>query len=141
VNTKHRAALGRLHDAVNSRDEKRIDAAVDEVFLPNVIISSPLPIVQSGAAAMKTVWSTLLRAYPDLHIAVEDVFGESDRLVARNTVTGTHRGEYLGIAPTGRPVTYNEIFIVRFAADGRIAETWGVVDVFVQLRQLGAIPG
>ena len=65
---------------------------------------------------------------------------EGDRFVTRNTVTGTHLGEYLGIAPTGKSVTYNEMFIVRFA-DGRIVETSGVVDLLAQLRQLGAIPG
>jgi predicted ester cyclase len=57
-------------------------------------------------------------------------------VVGRNTVTGSHRGEYLGIPPTGRSVTYNEIFIFRMT-DGRIVETWGVVDVLAQLRQLG----
>jgi predicted ester cyclase len=61
-------------------------------------------------------------------------------VVSRNTVTGTHQGEYMEVPPTGRSVTYNEIFIVRFAG-GRIAETWGAVDVLSQLRQLGAIPG
>jgi SnoaL-like polyketide cyclase len=50
------------------------------------------------------------------------------------------QGEHLGVPPTGKPVTYNEIFIARFA-DVRIAETWGVVDVLSQMRQLGAIPG
>ena len=45
----------------------------------------------------------------------------------------------MGIPPTGESVTYNEIFIFRFA-DGRIAETWGVVDVFSQMKQLGVIP-
>jgi predicted ester cyclase len=49
---------------------------------------------------------------------------------------GTHQGEYMGIPPTGKSVTYSEIFIVRFAR-GRIAETWGIVDVFSQIRQLG----
>ena len=46
----------------------------------------------------------------------------------------------MGIPPTGKSVTYNEIFIVRFEG-ARIAETWGVVDVPSQMRQLGAIPG
>jgi predicted ester cyclase len=46
----------------------------------------------------------------------------------------------MGLPPTGKSVTYNEIFIFRFAG-GRIAETWGVVDVLAQMRQLGAIPG
>jgi predicted ester cyclase len=44
----------------------------------------------------------------------------------------------MGLSPTGNSVTYDEIFIFRFV-DGRIAETWGVVDVFSQMRQLGAI--
>lgn len=64
---------------------------------------------------------------------------EGDKVVSRNTVTGTHRGEYQGLPPTGRRVTYNEIFIFRFA-DGRITEIRGVVDVLSQLRQLGALP-
>jgi predicted ester cyclase len=63
---------------------------------------------------------------------------EGDKVVVRNTVTGTHLGEYLGIAPTGRRVEYDEIFILRLAG-GRIAETWGVVDMLAQLRQLGAV--
>jgi predicted ester cyclase len=45
----------------------------------------------------------------------------------------------MGLPPTGKSVTYNEIFIFRFA-DGRIVETWGVVDVFSQMKQLGVVP-
>lgn len=81
----------------------------------------------------------LLRAYPDLQLTVEDVIAEGDKVVGRNVVTGTHLGEHLGLAPTGKPVVYNEIFVFR-VVDGRIAEIWGVADVFSQLRQLGAIP-
>jgi predicted ester cyclase len=81
----------------------------------------------------------LLRGLPDLHVAVEDVIAEGDKVVSRNTVTGTHQGEYRGLPPTGKSVTYHEIFIFRFAG-GRIAEIWGVVDVFSQMKQLGVIP-
>ncbi|HEX9833429.1 MAG TPA: ester cyclase [Mycobacterium sp.] len=49
-----------------------------------------------------------------------------DKVVGRTTGTGTHSGEFMGLAPTGRSVAYNEIFIFRFV-DGRVAETWGVV--------------
>jgi predicted ester cyclase len=63
---------------------------------------------------------------------------EGDKVVGRNTVTGTHLGEYMGVPPSGQTITYEEIFIFRFA-DGHVAETWGVVDVFSQMRQLGVI--
>jgi predicted ester cyclase len=86
---------------------------------------------------LKEVFGRLLRAFPDLRVTVEDVIAEGDKVVARNTVTGTHQGEYMGLQATGKSVTYNEIFIARFAG-GRIAETWGVVDVLSQMRQLSA---
>jgi steroid delta-isomerase-like uncharacterized protein len=136
---RNKATLERLNRALNSGDEALIATTIDEVFHPDVHIGTPLPIEASGAQALKQVWSTLLRAYPDLHVAVQDLIGEDDRVVARNTVTGTHQGEYLGLAPTGRSVSYDEMFVVRFAED-RIVETWGVVDLLTQLKQLGAIP-
>ena len=103
-----------------------------------MLIRTPLPIEATGAEALKQVFAMLLRAFPDLHVTVEDLIAEGDKVVARNSVTGTHQGEYMGLPPTGRTVTYNEIFIFRFA-DGRIAETWGVVDVLSQMKQLGVI--
>jgi steroid delta-isomerase-like uncharacterized protein len=136
--TRNKATFRRFHGAVNSGDAQLIAQTIDEVVEPDVRIGTPLPIDATGVQALKQVWTTLLRAYPDLHVAVEDLIAEADKLVCRNVVTGTHQGEYLGLPPTGRPVTYNEIFIFRFE-DGRIAETWGVVDLLAQLRQLGAI--
>jgi steroid delta-isomerase-like uncharacterized protein len=135
---RNKATLGRLHDAMSTGDAEAIAKTIDEVVDPDVLIRTPLPIDATGTQALKQVWAMLLRAFPDLHVAVEDVIAEGDKLVSRNTVTGTHQGEYMGRPPTGRSVTYNEIFIFRFA-DGRIAETWGVVDVLSQMRQLGVI--
>lgn len=65
---------------------------------------------------------------------------EGDEVVSRNSVTGTQLGDHMGHPPTGEPVSYDEIFIFRFAG-GRIAETWGVVDVFSEMRQIGVVPG
>ena len=48
--------------------------------------------------------------------------------------------DLLGVEPTGKKITYNEIFIVRLDGEGRIAQTWGVVDTAAQMRQLGLIP-
>jgi steroid delta-isomerase-like uncharacterized protein len=137
--TSNKETFGRLHDAMNSGDAEVIAKTIDEVVDPDVLIRTPLPIDATGAEALKQVWAILLRAFPDLHVTVEDLIAEGDKVVIRNTVTGTHQGEYMGRPPTGRSITYNEIFIFRFAG-GRIAETWGVVDVLAQMRQLGMLP-
>lgn len=134
----NKATFQRVLDAANSHDEELLLKTVADVFDPDVELGTPLPIQASGCDAIKAVFSTLHRAFPDLHIKVEDVIAEGDKVVTRHTVSGTHRGEYMGLAPTGRSVSYKEIFIFRFV-DGRIAKGWGVVDVLSQLKQLGAI--
>ena len=136
----NKAMVTRFEDALSSGDWEVISRTIDEFVAPDALIRSPLPTEAIGAQKLKEIFGTLHQAYPDLRVAAEDVIAEGDKVVSRNTVTGTHRGEYMGIAPTGKAVTYSEIFIFR-VADGRIAETWGVVDVASQLRQLGAIPG
>jgi hypothetical protein len=124
---------------MNTNDIEIISRTIDELVAPDALIHTPLPIAVTGAQALKVVFATLHRAYPDLHITVEDLIAEGDKVVVRDSVTGTHQGEYMGIPPTGRSVTYNEMFILRFL-NGRITATWGVVDVLSQMRQLGALP-
>src|SRR6266496_4524833 len=102
----NKAAFARCHDAVNSGDVELISKTIDEVVDQNVRIGTPLPVDGTGAQALKQVWTILLRAYPDLHVTVEDLIADADKLVARNTVTGTHQGEYMGSPPTGKSVTY-----------------------------------
>jgi steroid delta-isomerase-like uncharacterized protein len=138
--SSNKALFRRFHDAIGSCDGDRISRAIDELVAPDVAIHQPLPVQSTGPQALKDMFERLHRAFPDLQVAVEDLIEEGDKVVGRNVVSGTHRGDYLGQPPTGRRVTYDEIFIFRFA-DGRIAETWGVVDVLAQLRQLGALPG
>jgi hypothetical protein len=117
----NKMTLRRFHDAVNTGDVERISKTIDEVFEPDALIRTPLPIQATGAQAIKEIFGRLLQAHPDLHIAVEDLIVEGDKVVSRNTVTGTQKGEHMGVAPTGKSVTYNEIFIFRFV-NGRIAE-------------------
>ena len=128
----------RFHEAANSGDFDYLAKTIDELVAPDAVIRTPLPIEATGAELLKQVWAMLLRVYPDIHLTVEDLIGEGDKVVGRTTVTGTHRGEFMGVAPTGNRVTYNEVFIFRIA-DGRVVETWGVVDVYAQMKQIGVI--
>jgi steroid delta-isomerase-like uncharacterized protein len=137
--TSNKATVRRFCDSMNTNDAEIISKTIDELVEPDALIRTPLPLETTGAEALKEVFARLHRVFPDLHITIEDLVEEGDKLVSRNTVTGTHQGEYMGIPPTGKSVTYNEIFIARFAG-GRIAETWGVVDLLSQMKQLGVIP-
>jgi steroid delta-isomerase-like uncharacterized protein len=136
--TSNKATFRRLQDAMNTGDAELISQTIDEVFEPDV--KQHTPFEATGVQTLKEmVFARLYRAFPDLHITVEELIAEGDKVVERDTVTGTHQGEYMGVPPTGKPVAYNEIFIMRFV-NGRIAEIWGVVDVVSQMRQLGLIP-
>ena len=132
----NKALFKRFHEAANTGDFDFLAKTIDEVVAPDAVIRTPLPIEATGADALKQIWAMLLRIYPDIHLMVEDLIGEGDKVVGRTTVTGTHRGEFMGVAPTGKSVTYNEMFIFRIA-DGRVVETWGVVDVYAQMKQIG----
>jgi hypothetical protein len=137
--TENKATFARLHDVVNTGDVELVSKTIDAIVDPDVRIRTPLPVQTTGAQALKEVWAILLRAFPDLHLTVEDVIAQGDKIVTRNTVTGTHQGDFMGRPPSGKSVSYNEIFIFRFAG-GRVAETWGVVDSLSVMRQLNMIP-
>ena len=136
--TSNKPTVRRFQAVMNTDDAEVISSTIDELVEPAALIHTPLPIQATGAELLKEVSARLHRAFPDLHITIEDLIEEGDKVVSRQSVTGTHRGEYMGIPPTGKFVKYNEVFVVRFV-DGRIAETWGIVDVLAQMRQLGVI--
>lgn len=92
-----------------------------------------------GPAAYRRLAASILAAFPDLHLTIEDLIAEGDRVVARWSARGTHRGPLLGIAPTGREVAYTGIGIRRIA-NGKITEHWENLDTLGLLQQLGAIP-
>ena len=136
--TSNKATVIRLLDAVNSGDVGLVSQTIDEVFDPGV--KQHTPFEATGAQTFKElVFGRLYRAFPDIHITIEDLIADGDKVVEKDTVTGTHLGEFNGFPPTGKSVAYTEIFIMRFV-NGRIAEIWGVVDVFSQMKQLGMIP-
>jgi steroid delta-isomerase-like uncharacterized protein len=135
----NKAAVRRFADVTNTHDPELISTVVDEVFDPNMRAGTQMPIEANGPDDVKRVFATLHAAFPDLHISIEDMIAEGDRVVCRERIIGTHRGDYMGLPATGKNVAYNEITIARFG-DGRIVETWGVVDVLSLMKQLGAIP-
>ena len=88
----------------------------------------------------KQLIGMLHAAFPDLRCTMDDQIAEGDRVVHRLTCSGTHDGDFMGIPPSGNRVTVGGININRIA-NGKIAESWGVIDMLGLLRQIGAIPG
>ena len=112
---------------------------IDELFTSDYTFHGPQGHDFSGTENLKQLVSHYLEAFPDLHVEVEDLVAEGDKLASRVTIRGTHKGELQGIAPTGKKVTTTTILITRFA-DGKVAEDWESRDDLGLLQQLGVIP-
>ncbi len=105
---------------------KRNVAFIDEFLDPNLV-------------EHKEDIYAFLGAFPDLHITVEDLIAEGDKIVGRVTLTGTHQGELMGIPATGKKVSFSEILIVRIS-NGKVVELSEVADTMSMMQQLGVIP-
>jgi steroid delta-isomerase-like uncharacterized protein len=76
-------------------------------------------------------------AFPDVKITIEDVFSEGAYVIFRSTMSGTHRGRFQGMQPTGKMITVSLVDIIR-VENGKFVEHWGGPDLYDLLRQLGA---
>ncbi len=77
--------------------------------------------------------------FPGIQLTIEDTIAEGDQLAARFRLDGEHKGEFMGIPPTGRAIVLSGQTVLRFR-EGRIVERWTTADMFGLLMQLGAIP-
>lgn len=115
-------------------------AVIDAVCAPDAVNHDPaMPEDARGTAALKQMISMYRTAFPDLMITIEDTVVADDKVVLRWTSRGTHRGELMGLAPTGTHASVAGISIDRFA-DGKIVESWNNWDTLGLMRQLGAAP-
>ncbi len=115
-------------------------SAVDEHVAPDVIERNPMvPSQGPGLEGYRQVVGMTLSAFPDIQISIEDLIAEGDRVVVRWTCRGTHRGEFAGIPPTNKQVTFTGIDIYRYKGGKRV-ETWRQLDALGLGQQLGVVP-
>ena len=120
-------------------NEAKLDLA-DEIVTPDhVSHDTSTPEHPPGPEGDRQLVNLVRGAFPDGRISIEDLVAEGDRVAVRWTFRGTHRGVFMGIAPTGKEVEMGAMDLVRVAG-GKIAETWSNVDMMAMMRQLGAIP-
>jgi steroid delta-isomerase-like uncharacterized protein len=118
---------------------KQNPAGVEELVAPEWVAHGTPPGSSPDLAGLKQAFPAFFTAFPDLHFVVEDMIAEGDKVVARVTMRGTHRGDFMGIPPTGKQVSNTGIEISRIE-DGKLVETWVNRDDLSFLQQLGAIP-
>ena len=112
----------------------------EELLTPNVRFRGSLGTEGCGIRDFRRYARHVWLAFPDFYNKIEELIGEADRVVARLTYTGTHRGELMGIAPTGRAVRYEGAAWFRIEG-GRIAELWVAADRLALLEQIGSFGG
>ncbi len=126
---KNKDVVVRLMDAFSRADHKMLDLLMSDDYLQH----NPTP---NGREPVKRMADILHTAFPDGRMVINDMVAEGDKVVARITMTGTHTGELIGVAPTGKSVKMSSIDIWRID-DGVCVEHWDEVDRVGLFRQIG----
>jgi steroid delta-isomerase-like uncharacterized protein len=119
-------------------NQGRFDSASQFVW-EDVVEQVPLPGQGPGLEGLNDVLRGMRSAFPDLHFSVEEQLTEGNKVLTRFEWTGTHRGAFIGIPPSGRPVKVWGMVIDRIE-DGRIKDTRILMDMLGLMIQLGAFP-
>lgn len=129
------AAKNLIEKGFNQKDM----AAFETYFSPMLVDHALPPGLPEGFEGRKMFYSAFLAAFPDIHVHIEDLFSEGDKLVTRWSAHGTHDGELMGIPPTGKQASVSGIAIDRFE-NGQSVEHWEIFDQLGLMQQLGVIP-
>jgi steroid delta-isomerase-like uncharacterized protein len=134
---RNKAIVRRLFDEVwNTGSLDRIE----ELYAANFVADyRPYAPLRHGHDAIRGMVQRAHAAFPDFHEELEEMIAEGDKVVVRFTITGTQLGQWGPLPPTGKPVSFEEIVILRFV-DGKVVEQRGLPDNLAALRQLGVVP-
>jgi predicted ester cyclase len=124
VPEENKEMVRRVVETVNAGGE---DTAVDELFAPR------------AARRVKRLFAEFRSAFPDWREEIAELVAEEDTVAGRFRCSGTHLGEFLGEAPTGKRMEVEEVFFLR-VEDGKFVDFWGLEDSLGRMRQLGLVP-
>jgi steroid delta-isomerase-like uncharacterized protein len=113
------------------------EETIDELVAPDSIIHGLGDAGRDmrGPAGFRSFYDHFRSAFSDLHVTVEDIIAENDKVVSRIRFTGTHTGDGLGIAPTRRQFTSTGIVITQWR-NGQITDSWNEFDAAGMMQQL-----
>lgn len=128
-------AQKRFGQAVNTG---QLDA-LRHLVAPEVKDHDPAPDQGPGPDGYIRMFAALRAAFPDLAVMVDTLVADDDQVAIAYTITGTHRGPFLGVSASGKSIHARGVQIARFA-DGKMVERWGSSDQLGILQQIGAAP-
>lgn len=132
----NKAAIRRyVEEAWNKGNVNIIDELMAAHYARHMAISAS-PLTREG---QKQRILGFRRAFPDLHLTIEDMLAEGEKVSFRLTLRGTHQGEFMRVPPTGKQIEVGAVDVARFE-DGKVVEQWGQTDMLGLLQQLGALP-
>jgi steroid delta-isomerase-like uncharacterized protein len=122
-----------MFEAINKQNL----ASLDKLMAPDFVLHMHAKQVLGWEVSRQVVEGEI-KAFPDLHVAIEDIIAEGDKVCVRLHETATHTGEYHGLPPTGNRLAYAVVAIWR-VVEGKIVEGWIVYDQMDFLKQLGVV--
>ncbi len=133
---RNREIIHRFYEAVNSKHREVFYELVHPDFVNHGGAAGDLV----GPQALIDSLNPFYEAMPDWHVSEDYVVAQGDRVASRGTITGTHLGNFMGVPPTGKKVSWTGIIIYRLDDDGKIIERWQDFDAVSMLQQMGVIP-
>ena len=130
----NKAAMRRFFEDVYNKGNP---AALDELTAPN-FVSHDRGNPSHDREGVKQIVGAIRGAFPDVHFTADDVFAEGDRVAARFTMKGTHKGDFMGVPATGKEIVVTGIDIVSFS-NGKAVEHWHEWSGLELLQQLGVV--
>ena len=124
VSEENKAMVRRMVEGINAGD---IEATVDELFAPR------------AARRVKRLFTEFYTAFPDWREEIIELVAEGNTVAGRFKCSGTHRGEFLGEAPTGKRMEVEEVFFLR-VEEGKFVDFWALEDSLKRMLQLGLLP-
>jgi steroid delta-isomerase-like uncharacterized protein len=112
---------------------------IDELIADDLVEHEAFPGIEPSKEGTKQFFAMFRSAFPDLRMEAHEMVGEGDLVCARGTMSGTHKGEFMGMPPSGKRFEVEGFDMVRIR-DGQMHEHWGVFDTMTMMQQLGAIP-
>jgi predicted ester cyclase len=130
-----RTAVENLYRAFSDKNPDLLDLAVTQDWDDIPLAPGQGP----GPEGFKPVLASFIAAFPDINIIVHDMLQEPGKIAVRAEITGTHQGEFMGMAPTGRPISVR-LHEFHLLNGERVTTTWHMEDWFAMFQQIGQFP-